>query len=215
MTKQASDLNFPKEYRYTKAHEWAKVDGALTAGEAGRALTVKFTGNRIDLIGMRTPEGGSAAVWIDETPADRAEVFYAGYIKPDEKNAPAPPNPPRDRAPHRVGLGTKLVPQSWTIRMVSDTGDYELTGSVTGLDGKGNARQPFTSTSGQIGIEPEFWRLPETNRTGDTFTFDVWRGATGTANFRGEPGKFRLTLVQNLPNAPHVLRLRQQGKNAV
>ena len=29
MTKQASELNFPKENRYTKAHEWAKVDGAV------------------------------------------------------------------------------------------------------------------------------------------------------------------------------------------
>jgi glycine cleavage system H protein len=27
MTKQASDLNFPKEFKYTKTHEWAKVDG--------------------------------------------------------------------------------------------------------------------------------------------------------------------------------------------
>jgi glycine cleavage system H protein len=29
MTKQASELNFPKEYRYTKTHEWAKVDGVV------------------------------------------------------------------------------------------------------------------------------------------------------------------------------------------
>lgn len=28
MTKQASELHFPKECRYTKTHEWAKVDGA-------------------------------------------------------------------------------------------------------------------------------------------------------------------------------------------
>jgi glycine cleavage system H protein len=28
MTKQAGELNFPKEYRYAKAHEWAKIDGA-------------------------------------------------------------------------------------------------------------------------------------------------------------------------------------------
>jgi glycine cleavage system H protein len=27
MTKQASELNFPKECKYTKTHEWAKVDG--------------------------------------------------------------------------------------------------------------------------------------------------------------------------------------------
>jgi glycine cleavage system H protein len=27
MTKQASELNLPKEYRYAEAHEWAKVDG--------------------------------------------------------------------------------------------------------------------------------------------------------------------------------------------
>ena len=32
--------------------------------------------------------------------------------------------------------------------MTSDQGDYELVGSVSGEDGKGNAFEPFTSASG-------------------------------------------------------------------
>jgi hypothetical protein len=70
--------------------------------------------------------------------------------------------------------------------MVNDTGDYELVGSVTGPDGTGNAKKPFTSKSGQIVVEPEFWRQPESNRTGDKFTFTVTRTAVGRAAFRGE-----------------------------
>ena len=48
--------------------------------------------------------------------------------------------------------------QTWTIRMTSDVGDYRLVGSVTGPDGEGNLARPFLSKSGQIGIDPKFWR---------------------------------------------------------
>ena len=36
-------------------------------------------------------------------------------------------------------------PTGAKAEMTSDTGDYEITGSVTGPDGKGNAFKPFTS----------------------------------------------------------------------
>jgi hypothetical protein len=119
------------------------------------------------------------------------------------------------RSPHRVSLGRKIVPQTWTITMLSDTCDYELVGSVTGADGRGNAKKPFTSRSGQIIIEPEFWRQPETNRTGDTFTFDVIRSTVGQVAFEGDAGRFRLTLAQGLTNGLHVLTLTVRGDGPV
>jgi hypothetical protein len=71
---------------------------------------------------------GSAEVCIDGKPDDQVDAFYAGHILPDPKNAPAPPNPPRDRAPHMLTLGTNIGPQSWTLTMRSDVGDFELVG---------------------------------------------------------------------------------------
>ena len=194
---------------------WTRSGGALRADAKGSSITVAFTGSRIDLIGWRAPDGGTAEVILDGKPAAEARVFYAGYIRPNRKNAPAPPNPPRDRAPHRVTLGTHIVSQTWTLTMITDTADYQLVGSVTGPDGKGNARRPFTSMSGQIIVEPEFWRQPHTNRTGDTFTFEVTRCTIGHVDFKGKAEKFRLTLAQNLTNGPHTLKLSAQGDGPI
>ena len=195
----------------------AAADGAArTAAAKDAAVSVQFTGNRIELIGWRGPGGGSADVWLDGQPAARAAVFYAGYIQPDPKNVPCPPNPPRDRCPHAVSLGQNLVPQQWTLTLTSDTGDYELVGSVTGPDGKGNGLQPFTSGSGQIVIDPNFWRNAKNNRTGDRFTFEVFRGTLGSVSFKADAReKFRLRLADYLPNGPHVLKLVARGDGPV
>ena len=155
-------------------------------------------------------------MWIDGEPAQEAAVFYAGYVQPDRSNAPAPPNPPRDRAPHSVTLADDIVPQRWTITMTGDQGDFELVGSVTGNDGQGNAFQPFTSRSGQIVIDPELWRGAKTNRTGDRFTFEVTRCAVGEVDFKGdERTRFRARLVENLPNGPRTLKLVARGDGPV
>ena len=199
------------------AGDWTPVDGgALSASSQGSSIRVDFTGNRIDLIGRRAPDGGSVEVWIDGKPPEKTAVFYAGYVQPDGGNAPAPPNPPRDRSPHSATLGSGIVPQQWTITMTSDQGDFELVGSVTGPDGKGNAFGPFTSQSGQLVMDPELWRGAKTNRTGDRFTFEVYRCAVGEVDFKGdERAKFRVRLVENLPNGPHTLRLTARGDGAV
>jgi hypothetical protein len=198
--------------------KWSAAEGgsALAAEKPGSALSVRFTGNRVDLIGWRGPAGGAAQVWIDGRPACQAEAFYAGYVEPDPRNAPCPPNPPRDRCPHAVTLQANVVPQKWTIAMTSDAGDYALVGSVTGPDGIGNAFKPFAGASGQVLIEPEFWRDPQNNRRGDRFTFEVVRAVADSVDFRAPTKeRFRLRLAASLPNQPHVLKLVARGDGAV
>lgn len=200
------------------AGQWtaAEVGAARTATAQGSTLSVKFTGNRIELVGWSDPNGGAADVWIDGKLAAEVEAYYAGYIQPDPKNAPLPPNPPRDRCPHAVSLGANIVPQSWTITMTSDTADYELVGSVTGPDGSGNGLKPFTSKSGQIVVDPDFWRDAKNNRRGDRFTFDVVRATTATVDFKNTTRqKFRLRLAAYLSNEPHVAKLVTRGNGAV
>lgn len=195
----------------------AAQDGAAhTATARDSAVSVSFMGNRIELIGWRGPGGGTAEVRIDGKLASEIEAFYATYIQPDKQNALNPPNPPRDRCPHAVTLGTNLVPQQWTLAMTSDAGDYELVGSVTGNDGSGNAAQRFTSDSGQIIVEPEVWRDARNNRTGDRFTFEVVRATAARVDFQAETQeRFRLRLADYLPNGPHALKLVAQGDGAV
>jgi hypothetical protein len=178
-----------------------------------------FIGNRIDLVGKKSPDGGSFRILIDGKPAAETAAFLMSYVLPDKKNAAEGKGAnPRDQSPHGVTLGSNVVPQSWTIVMTSDTGDYEITGSVTGADGKGNAFKPFTSTSGQILIDPDVWRRAERNRTGDRFTFDVHRSVLGEISFKGEAGeRFVTRLAQVLPNREHTLELipTQPGEVAI
>ncbi|MDY0167648.1 MAG: SGNH/GDSL hydrolase family protein [Thermoguttaceae bacterium] len=222
---RGNDKPEQRERRVGAASDAVKLDGAWSpaAGGATRQtnngrVSLQFTGNRIDLIGRRRPDGGKARVLIDGIPAGELPVFHAGYVQPAKENALQPPMAPRDRSPHRVDLGPAkdLVPQEWTITMTSDEGNYELTGSVTGADGRGNAFQPFTSVSGQILIDPAFWRAAKTNRTGDRFTFEVYRSTVGEVDFAGpESEHFRIRLAQALSNATHTLELIAAGDGPI
>ena len=143
----------------TLSGAWEAAGGAAKTVAAGARIKVRFTGNRIDLLGRATPAGGGANVFIDGVPAARAAAFATTFIlaKPATPKRPFVHNA-QDCSPHAVDLGANLVPQSWTITMTSDAGDYRLVGSVAGPDGEGNLARPFRSVSGQIGIDPKFWR---------------------------------------------------------
>lgn len=192
------------------------------AARQASEITIEFTGTRIDLIAQRSPDGGMASVWLDGKPANQVEAFHASYIQPEQNNfidiKSSITDMRRvisDRCPHGIELGNNIVPQIWTITMLSDQGDYELLGSRTGADGKGNAFQPFTSKSGQISIPPDLWRLASTNRTGDRFSFAVKRSFVEQIDFKGAPGKFRLCIADQLPNKSHQLTLKIQGGGKV
>jgi hypothetical protein len=172
-------------------------------------FTAKFTGTRLDLHGTTTPDGGTFRVFMDEKPAREANAWLMSYVQPDAKNAKEGKGAnPRDQSPHGITLGQRIVPQTWTLVMTSDSGDYTLTGSVTGLDGNGNAFQPFTSPSGQILIEPDLWRRAERNRTGDRFTFEIKPAVLDEVTFKASSATpFVIRLAQMLPNGDHTLRL--------
>jgi hypothetical protein len=125
-----------------------------------------------------------------------------------------------------VALGKGIVPQSWSIIMTSDSGDYRLEGSVSGFDGGGNSTRPFQSRSGQIAIDPALWRhnrevLPGGkvvygNRAGDRFEFHVVRTVVSAVSFQSEARhEFSVPLVSNLPNGSHTVDLVAAGDGDV
>lgn len=199
-------LRRPESFSYDPASREHRLQP-----QRGPDGTIKavFTGTRIDLIARQSVTGGTYKVRIDGQPADTADAFLTSYVQPDSKNAKEGKGAnPRDQSPHGITLGKNVVPQTWTIVMTSDAGDFELTGSVTGADGSGNAFKSFTSTSGQILIDPDLWRRAERNRKGDHFTFDVRRAVLPEVNLRGEPGaRVVLRLAQMLPNQEHTVEL--------
>jgi hypothetical protein len=208
----------------TASDGWERAGGLLRTRRAGASLKVEFRGNRIDLIARKGPGGGTARVRIDGVPADQAPAFAMNYILP--KPGPGPPvlqGPgPGDVAPHAVRLGAKVVPQSWTIAMTGDMGEYRLVGGQTGFDGEGNSTRPFLSRSGQVAIDPELWRhnkipgpggsVQYGNRAGDRFTFDVERTATVEVAFRAEQdASFSAPLARNLANGRHTAEVVAAG----
>lgn len=207
---------------------WTVREDAASTTASDSRIKVHFTGNRIDLVGGKSPDGGKAQIRLDGMPAKEVPCFLAGPILCGANNARPQRGSARDIGPHGVALCRDLVPQIWTIRVTDDEGNYELTGSVTGADGKGNMLKPFVSNSGQIGIPPELWRhgagcVPFLhpwdgkilNRTGDTYTFNVDRACEPMVDFCGKGGEFRINLFQSLPNQAHVLELTTVGDGKV
>ena len=198
--------------------QWRADGGALVTSAKGARVTVRFQGRRIDLVGARAPGGGTAKVLVDGRAADQIDAFFMSFIEVGKDNVRPKRGLVTDRAPHGVVLGRNVVPQTWTITMTDDGGHYTLEGSVTGFDGQGDNAQPFTSHSGQILVPPDLWRYNRdrqgkaVNKKGDTFTWRVYRTGVGTVDFKGEAGqRFRVPLIQNLPNAAHTLELVTEG----
>jgi hypothetical protein len=217
-----------KEIATISGSNWTVQEGEASTAVAGSRIKVRFTGNRIDLIGVKSPRGGKVHVMLDGLPAEEVPCFLAGPIVCGGNNARPKSGSVRDIGPHGIALGTDIVPQTWTIQVTDDEGNYELTGSVTGADGTGHLLKPFISNSGQIGIPPELWRQGAgcvpflrpwdgkiVNKTGDTYTFDVYRACQPMVDFDGKGGEFRIHLFQALPNQSHVLELITVGDGKV
>lgn len=201
----------------TLSGSWTAGGGVLRSGGSEAKLKVSFTGNQIDVIGRKTPGGGTVKVLVDGIPAEQAPVFLMNFIKPEKNNW---------RIPHAVNLGANPVPQTWSITMTSDTGDYRVEGSVAGPDGTGNLAQPFLSHSGQVGLDPKFWRAGRVEKkdqpveygvaAGDAFIFDVYRAAVGELSFKADtPVPLVEPLVRNLPNGRHTIELITTGDGEV
>ncbi|MFV1968136.1 MAG: hypothetical protein ACC628_22150, partial [Pirellulaceae bacterium] len=217
-----------KEGATISGPNWTVREGVASTTDSGSPTKVRFTGDRIDLIGVKSPDGGKARIVLDGRPAEEVPCFFAGPIVTGANNARPERGSAGDIGPHGITLGKDLVPQTWTIRVTDDDGNYELTGRVTGFDGKGHMLKPFVGNSGQIGIPPELWRhgagcVPFLhpwngkilNKTGDAYTFNVSRACKPMVDFYGKGGEFRINLFQALPNEAHVLELITVGDGKV
>lgn len=191
----------------------------------GNTAKIRFRGNRLEL-SARGPLRASIA--LDGTPGDRYPAWAMSFIQPGEKNTLILKGPgPGDVAPHEVELRANIVPQSWTITMLDDSGAFELTGSVTGPDGQGQAAAEFTSRSGQIHMDLALWRhldkdrktgqVKYPNAKGDRFTFEVCRAFPPQVQVEANGSQPQTAcVVRQLPNTWHELTLTGEGlKNIV
>ena len=203
--------------REARAERFVPVDGG-----DGDEWTFAFRGIRVEGVWRIRSEASRFACEKDGKPLGSFPAFHTTLIKPGRNNRRPERGMTADRSPHMIRLGDPetIVPQEWTIRMTSDVGDYELTGSVTGPDGKGNNAEDFTSDSGQITVPAALWRRrlesdgSHSNGEGDTFTWTVKRAVTSEARVPPGRGRVSVSLADQLPFTEHELRVRRVSGDA-
>ncbi len=181
-------------------------------------ITIPFTGNRIDAVMAAAGTKSEVEVMIDgkkpsEIPSTYTFTKVTGY---NRTNWPVL---------LRVARGPEaLVPETWTLTLrdaAEDYTDFEftLTGSVTGPDGGGNAKEEFTSDSGRIVIHPDDWNLTYGQKVFKVphpvdvpITFDAI--PLHHDEFSAQPSGAPVTLAQNLDDGAHVLTLRARSGKA-
>lgn len=119
----------------------------------------------------------------------------------------------------QVGAIAPLALETWAIRVsrINPTNahdfEFELSGSVTGPDGVGTSTNLFVSRSGRVRIAPDDWnpRLPAgVSQLGVYLIWNTENRAVDEYRPGSSPvrkGESVTTLVNDLPDGPHVLEL--------
>ena len=192
------------------------ADNPAVRKTADGVIEVTFEGNRIDVIADSTAANpGSARVLLDgKAPSEYPECYAMtpstkmwGHYWPALRN---------------MSWNVPLLVEDWTARVLAvdeTTGrvDFEVVGSKTGHDGRGNTKEKFVSNSGRIVTDSSSWifyykaflrkgPLPvgyEVKWSAIALSVDEYKPAPVTDKTRESV----TTLVQGVPNGPHVLRL--------
>jgi hypothetical protein len=188
-------------------------------------LELPFDGNRVNLIAAHTNQQklGTAKVFIDgKPPSQFPELYY--HARPNA--APQVWWP----AINRIGWQKPLIIEKWTARILECDPDknrllYEVIGSETGPDGKGDQTKKFVSNSGRVVIDPGMWMICHTLRYRKiTLPKDyevTWEVKplfvdVYTAPKTNDAAKeYATTLAQGLTNATHTLRIVPNGDGPV
>ena len=186
-------------------------------------LKFSFAGRRVDLLSNPVPGAtpGTAKILIDgKAPSSLPELYFTTTST----------RPPDFFWPmiRRAEVGGNPVLEDWkiTFSKINDDGtdfEYDVKGSVTGSDGKGNARGRFISTSGRLVINPECIMIaplmksarkskPYPDGTSCTIAvrgnfLDRWKPSL-PANPASED---RSTLASGLANGMHTLEIIPNG----
>ena len=209
--------------RHLKVNPRAREDAAMVRDYlVGRdvkwrdgRLTLEFEGNRVDaLCGTRGPTEGVAQVWINGRRPSQFPELYA---------ITRPSGTPHIGWPGAIQIGhqTPLIVEKWTARLHHISADasafeFEVFGSQTGADGKGNSAETFVSDSGRVVIEPRNWwfkndcalsQQPTPEGTEISWTVEPHF----VDDYRASKAEVVTTLAQGLSNGRHTLELVAQG----
>jgi len=187
------------------------------------AITLQFTGNRIDIETGAMGSGTSVNLQVDNQPLKKeAGCFY--YTRPALK-------PDGFFLTHigvllAMDLSEKVVEEEWSLTInsvdsVSQHIGFTVKGSITGEDGSGNSGALFTSNSGRISIKPEYWFKRNSK---DDFGQFHWLQPGDVLKWKIEsmcPDSVLLsaqktqTLFQGIGNTKHQLKISGKGTKSI
>jgi hypothetical protein len=204
---------------------WKVYKYGLIGKSEKSSLKLKFTGNRVDIVSFPFfKKFGTAKILVDgKAPSTFPALYYC--TRPSNAHKVWWP------AVNRITLGKNAILEKWTLTVTKVSEDakdieYELEGSVTGKDGKGNNKAKFTSNSGRIIIEP---RDLSSIRSAQTYKktkcpgnykvtwevkpafIDVWK----PQNLKDKALDNIYTLFQGLENREHTLEIVPNGDGAL
>jgi hypothetical protein len=205
----------------------ARLSGSMNDAKGAvlqQPLRIEFEGNRVDVVAMPTTgKLGTAKILID---GQKPSALPGVHAATRSNACPGNWFP----ALRRVELGGNAVAEKWdlVITKINDQCaqfDYEVHGSITGADGKGNNKQKFVSDSGRLVIDPAWFTLGSSYQifkksipAGFRITWKVVENFVN--DWKPQPIKDQTkedlyTLAQGFSNGRHVLEIIPNGDGAV
>jgi hypothetical protein len=181
----------------------------------GRKFDLRFAGNRVDAIASEASRS-PVHFLID---GQRPSTFPDLPVISRPNDIPGQDWPWETGGLLSVGHRKPLVPEAWTIKIDSVGGrgqvaQFEVSGSVTGFDGRGSTDCPFVSTSGRVILAPEDWWIHGVDhhfllRPGQLIRWQVF--PMSADQWSPPKAGSTITIASGLPNTDHVLSLRTIG----
>lgn len=207
-------------------------DNPVRTFKAGKDFTVKnarlsipVTGNRIDIVWKQNHIDHSKPIQVridNSKPSSCACCFY--YTRPAWDTT--------GFMLKYIGqllamqLTDKVVEENWALTIIATDSirqqiQFSLRGSVTGDDGTGNSDVAFTSRSGKISIQPEYWFLRKTANDFAQFNWLqpgavlTWQVKSLCYDMVKPQSSSTTTIAQGLPNGKHLLELSGEALHHV
>ncbi len=184
----------------------------------GTAIRYAFDGNRLELLSAGPLDGRVVAKIDGKAPEDLDGCWQTGRVSrlPNVPDWPALKQVTVDPAFHRA--------DRWTIRLghfnaAQNKFDFTLTDALHGKQGSGDADSAFTSSDGQLKIDPQDWNIAYAR---DVAGKGLAEGASFTVERRFVCGdqapvalpiggiEQRHVLATGLANGHHVVELKVQ-----
>ena len=225
-----------RHFQYIPGAEnrWSKsISKLIPKPDENGSIKIDFTGNRVDLISGAAPEGtklGSAKILIDgKKPSAFPELYQFSrssiglcVVRP---------------AIHKISHKRPLIVEDWRIE-ITDVKfskkegkddiliEFEIIGSKTGKDGKGNNQKLFVSNSGRVVIEPQDWNLmpysPASVKAQKLKDIDIsWRvmpffkDTFQSKEIKDSASEEITIIAQGLKNSKHTLEIIPNGDGLV